>query len=250
MKIDITSNRLVAFAWIAVLPLVVIAHAELREKEKGRDVASIQYLRVYQLAYFPDNADFTNQGVEFHIESNLAHVGTESISLFIDGKGARIPITSDADGWFTLPFSKEMLVENPEIVSNQPKGSLSLECVVSQKSIALPACRAITYRGLVEPELLSTTIEAIVDDKRACPFPEMLSLRLDKPETGNVLIHTVGTTKGIPISIVGGFFQIPLSSGLMAENPLVVFPETSKCVYYVEDCGMPRPKFSGRVSRF
>ena len=152
MKIEIASCRIVAFAWIAVLAFVVIAHVESREKEKGRDVASIEYLRVYRLAYFPENANFTNQEVDFRIESNLAHVSAESISLFIDGKAGRVPIAIGTHGWFTLPFSKEMLAENPEIISNQPKGSLSLECVVSQKCIVLPKSRAVTYRRLVEPE--------------------------------------------------------------------------------------------------
>lgn len=217
-------------------------------EEEGRDVASIQYRQVYQLAYVPDNSDFTDQEVDYHIASSRADVSANRISLFIDGTTGRVPIGIDTYGVFTLPFSKEMLAENPKIVSNQPKGSLSLECVVSQKSIRLPESRAIPYRKLVEPELLSRTIETLVDGEKACPFPKTLWFRLERPESGNVVIHTLGTPTEIPIS--SDFFGIPLSSDLTAENPLVEFPVTSRRVNYVEGCGMPMARLSGRISSF
>ncbi len=217
-------------------------------EEAGRDVGSIPYLQVYQLAFVPDNADFTSQDVRFYIKSNLANVSAERISLFVDGEDGRVPIAVDTHGGFTLPFSKEMLAENPEIISNQPKGSLSLECIVGQTSILLPECRAITYRKLVEPELLSRTIESIVDDADACSFPKVLVWSLDAPKTGSVVIHVMGATKEIPVS--DGFFQITLSSDLMAENPLVVFPGPSRIVSYREGCGMPWARLSGRISNF
>ncbi len=70
-------------------------------EEQGRDVASIQYSRVYQLAYLPDSADFASHEVEVLIYSNLAHVGTESISLLIDGKAGRVPLALNRHGAFT-----------------------------------------------------------------------------------------------------------------------------------------------------
>ena len=133
----------------------------------------------------------------------------------------------------------------------QHLGSCSDSTVLAlRESILLPECRAIPFRKLVEPELLSRTIEAIVDGEKACPFPEVLWFRLDRPETGNVVIHTMGTTKEIPDS--GEFFGVPLSlsSDLMAENPLVVFPGTSRRVCYVEGCGIPNARLSGRISKF
>ncbi len=249
LRAYIASDRITTLALIVVLGAVVIAHAEPPQEKKGRHVASIQYLQAFQMACFPGGADSTNQQVVFRIRSNLPQVRAEGISLSIDRRDGHMLIAIDTDGWFTLPYTREILAENPEIVSNQPKGSLSLECIVFQKSIVLPECRTVAFRKLVEPELLSRAIESLLEGRNACLLPKQLFFRLDRSDIGEVLIQTVGTAEKITVR-KGGFFQIALSSKLMAENPMVVFPETTRTVYFVEDCGMPKPELSGRISKF
>ena len=43
--------------------------------------------------------------------------------------------------------------------------------------------------------LAESTIEAIIDGENVCPFPEVLSFRLDRPGIGNVVMQAVKKTE-------------------------------------------------------
>ncbi len=253
-RMRIAFNRIGASAGVIAVALILIVHGGSCEEEGGRRVATIQYLQAYRLAYFPDGTTLGDQDISdyvyYCVESKLPRVRGDSISLVIDGEAGPIPLAINARGSFRLPFSNKLLAENPDIVSNQPKGSLSLECVVSEKCVVLPKSRAVAYRSLITPELLSRSIEAIIDGESVCRFPETVSLRLDRPVRGNVVIQRPDKAEEIPIHNGSGLVHIALSSGLFGENPLVVFPETVTRVYLVEDCGQAMARLCGRIAAF
>lgn len=247
-----TPGRIAVFACVSALALValVLLCFESRGQATNQELAAIEYEQVRRLGLISANADFTVSAAQFHIVSKLAHVGADDISLFIERKGGRIPVAISTRGWFTLPFSNELSIENPEIVSNQPKCTLSVECSVTESYIQLPEGRSLAYRSLVEHDLLTRSIGAIIEGAKECSFPRVFSGRLDPPGVGSVSIRTAKATKKIPVDRESGFFQIPLSPELMEENPLVVFQPASTRVYLVESCGMPRTVLAGRVAEF
>jgi hypothetical protein len=69
----------------------------------------------------------TNQEIRLTITSKTPGVNPSDIRLYIDSRDGRIPIPLNADGTFSLPIVKTLLSENPNIVANQPKGTMELE---------------------------------------------------------------------------------------------------------------------------
>lgn len=217
--------------------------------EVSIDTASIDYLQAYRLVYVPANAKITDKMVLYTVESSLKGITPEKISLTIQAETRQVSIAVNKSGSFTLPLSKEMIAQNPKIVSNQPKGTLSLHCFVIQMCVALGEDGALTYRDLMEPIVMSRAIEAIIDGKHKVSYPENVSFRLGEIGSGKVILQGMDRME-IDVDRKIGLFDMPFSGQLLQENPIIQFPKGSQFLYYVEDCGMPGTRLSGRLVRF
>ena len=67
------------------------------------------------------------------IESKLQGVPPTAIRLTIQARGGAIAIKPTADGSFTFPMNEALLAENPLVLSNQPKGSLTISVMPALK---------------------------------------------------------------------------------------------------------------------
>jgi hypothetical protein len=219
-------------------------------KEGDIDVASIDYLQAYRLVYVPAKARIADQKVFFFIKSRLKGVALERISLTIQTEARQIPIAISKSGTFTLPFSEEMIARNPKIVSNQPKGTLSLECFVTQMCVPLGESGTLEYRDLMEPMIMLRTLAAIIDGERKEDYPATISFCLDKKGPATVILHDMKGRMESNVDREIGLFNMPFSGKLMEQNPLIQFPKGSHFVFYVEDCGMAAPSLTGRLVRF
>ena len=99
-----------------------------------QETAYLQYSDVYRaVSGVMKMPMFTNQVIRLTVKSNLPGVRTSDITLYIDSRSGRIPVPLATDGAIQLPESDVLLEENPRIVANQPKGSLSLKGEVETK---------------------------------------------------------------------------------------------------------------------
>lgn len=72
----------------------------------------------------------TNRQVSFTVSSTNPEVKIGDIALFIDAKAGRLPIAIATNGIMSLPISAQLFEENPNVVANQPKGSMNINFAV------------------------------------------------------------------------------------------------------------------------
>lgn len=72
------------------------------------------------------------------LESKLDGVPPAAIRLSIRARAGAIDVKPAADGSFQFPMDEALLAENPPVVSNQPKGSVTISVM---PALRLPASR-------------------------------------------------------------------------------------------------------------
>jgi len=214
----------------------------IAETASQTDLATLPYAVAYKMAQAsePEGTSTNSKGLSIRFQSNLPDVKLKDIKLFIDSKNGRIPVSLGADGSFRLPISDSLIKENPPIISNQPKGSMSLYGYVDDRKLSVPENRILHYRELMQPLRLAAEIEAAIvttNDAFSVETQKALVIRVQDHGRSNVFIQS----KSGVIEITGGeygIYQIPFQAELMKENPDVVLP--GRVAWIVQ------PSFRGR----
>lgn len=199
--------------------------AVIAETASQTEVATLPYAVAYKMAQVSEPEGTSTNGKELTVKfkSSLPDVRPKDINLFIDSKTGRIPLSLGADGSFRLPISDSLIKENPPIISNQPKGSMSLGGYVD-RNLSVPENRILHYRELMQPLRLAANVKAtIVNETPSVETLEALVIRVQDHGRSNVFIQS----KSGVIKITGGeygIYQIPFHAELMKENPDVVLP--------------------------
>ena len=89
------------------------------------------------------------------ISSKIGSVKPDKIELYLDRENGPQILKVDPNGFFSVPHDELLLKENPELVSNQPKGSLNLEVKLSLPKPELPKITdgRVRYQALFQPIL-------------------------------------------------------------------------------------------------
>ena len=89
------------------------------------------------------------------ISSKIGSVKPDKIELYLDREQGPQILKVDPNGFFSVPHDEILLKENPELVSNQPKGSLNLEVKLSLPKPELPEITdgRVRYKALFQPIL-------------------------------------------------------------------------------------------------
>ncbi len=162
------------------------------------------------------------------MSSDLPGVKPEDIKLYIDSRTGKIPLALNSDGTFSLPLREDLLKENPFIVANQPKGSMSLKADVS-------------FRGRLDPE-----DQALVEQRKARYASLFFAGTISKakelfwcefipdlPTNAPAVIHSKqGDIKVSPDQ--DGVTRIRYDAKLAGENPWVTFPSRGKWITRIE----------------
>lgn len=219
-------KRNVAVCLCAVLWLTfqVVVSAETAPQA---EVATLPYAVVYKMVQVsdPGGTSTNGRGLSIKFKSSLPGVRPKDICLFIDSKTGRVPLSLDVDGTCRLPVSDSLIKENPPIISNQPKGSMSFEVYIN-RNIPVPENRLLPYRNLIRPLKLAREARAAVGATSEAPSVESLEdvvIRVQDHGRSNVVIRS----KSGVINIAGGeygIYPIPFRAQLMDENPDVILP--------------------------
>lgn len=90
--------------------------------------------------------DLDHLSVSVTVSSTLPNVSMQDITLTIRDKSDPIILAVDKTGQFTLPVTPELQAENPDVVSNQPKGTLDLNVTIN---IRPPKTTTVRYSDLM-----------------------------------------------------------------------------------------------------
>lgn len=95
---------------------------------------SLSYMALYQaLRPALEARKFDRLLAITNVQSKLAGVSPSAIQLEIHSRSGVRKLRIDAHGNFELPVNDDLMAENPTVVSNQPKGSLTLSVTMTLK---------------------------------------------------------------------------------------------------------------------
>ncbi len=114
--------------WIFGIACSAMAQSETAS-DKRDEPAQLPYQQLVKIAHSDSSQPkekLTFKKLTFTLESNIG-IPLNQITLTLQLKKGPLPIPIDPKGQFTIPFSDQLLAENPLMVSNQPSGSLKLK---------------------------------------------------------------------------------------------------------------------------
>lgn len=92
----------------------------------GDELAQLPYHELVKISQSDSSQPKGDDKLTFILASNI-NVPLDQITLTLQLKKGSIPLPIDSKGHFKLPFSDQLMEENPLMISNQPRGSLSLK---------------------------------------------------------------------------------------------------------------------------
>jgi len=121
----------------------------------GSEPATLPYRTLCEMAQLRilDPAMVTNRQVTLSVSSTNPLVSPADIALFIDARAGRIPLAVSATGRLTVPITEALLRENPNVVANQPKGSMILQVAAAEK-VKLSETGMDEKKGLIRYSVL------------------------------------------------------------------------------------------------
>lgn len=154
------------------------------------NIAKIPYEALIKIAQSdaaqPKDADIYT----LRISSKIG-VPVAQIELFLDRPTAPETLTIDPNGYFLVPHNSELLKENPDLVSNQPKGSLNLEVKLSLPKPELPQIKEgkVTYQALFKPIQLLNESMRKVDPTFGEPDQQQFAIEFNTGVAGGVKLQ-------------------------------------------------------------
>lgn len=110
--------------------LVAVLTLGVTDMLKAADAATVPYRALFRMAELtPDRIDgSTNVPALFTVRSRIPAMRPQDIRLELEvRKGKAIALSVDSHGAFALPISRALYDENPDLVANQPKGTMMIE---------------------------------------------------------------------------------------------------------------------------
>ena len=189
--------------------------------------ATIPYQAVYEIATF-GKTEVHDPSMKFciRVQSTLPEVKPSDISFYIDSISGSIPLQIDNEGLFELPLRNDLLEENPILVTNQPKGTMSLDGCIRFLGNSENQPQEISYSALVMPATWMQKMrrgQAAADGQTGTFGISGIRIRIEESNEIPLVIHS----KKEEISIQpneDGICFIPFREVLLLENPMVTFP--------------------------
>lgn len=70
----------------------------------------------------------TNLQINLQLQSTLPGVQSTNIEVYLDRKSGKAPIHLGPEGDIAVPVREDLLAEDPWLITNQPKGTMQLNC--------------------------------------------------------------------------------------------------------------------------
>jgi len=223
---------LAAVALVAVIIIGGIAIfflVEEPEQDAGISAtrATIPYQAVYDMATFgKSEVHDPNMIFCIRVQSTLPKVTHSDISFYIDSISGSMPLRIDNEGIFELPLRSDLLEENPMLVTNQPKGTMSLEGCIRFQGNSGNQPQEISYSALMMP---ATWMQKMQHSQAAANgqtnIPRISGINIRILESNGMPLVIRSNKEEISLQPnENGICFIPFKEVLLLENPMVTFP--------------------------
>jgi hypothetical protein len=179
----------------------------------------------------------TNLALALEMHSTQPGVEFSEITAFIDAKSGKVPVPIGTNGAFSVPVSNDLLVEDPWILVNQPRGTMELNWHAGlAQALASQLTNAVHYAPLMRAvrecdEVQESMRQFFPNSPRLTAVGLRLTFRAESFAPA-AIIHAKGGDRKLPANILGELI-IPIDGDLMEEDPVMTLTESPIAVEIV-----------------
>lgn len=191
-------------------------------------LARLPYRQLIKIAQSDSRSEVNAEAYRLKIESRNSLVSSRDIELYLDVKGAPLILVVDNDGFVEVPLNEKLMELNPDLVANQPKGTLNIFVDLEIPKVDPPKIKdgEVDYRELFRPLLAIQKEMRKVDPIFGLAGQQQFVLEVDTEGTLLKITRELGSRSFRPNK--DGKIYMILESYLFEENPTVTIPDDAK----------------------
>ncbi len=182
------------------------------------DESSTPYAALYQaLAPAQDIAHYERLRAVQRVKSKQG-VAPDSIRIAIAASTGRIEIPIDRDGKLDFPLNAELLAENPAVITNQPKGSLTVTVTFE---IRLPDTLRVAYSEIAAA--LDQARAVVAKDASPGMKAQVVGVEFHFPKDIKASVTLSGKSERLLVADAQGRVIVMHNDTLVKDDPTLVF---------------------------
>lgn len=192
------------------------------------DLARLPYAQLLRIAQSDVRAKPDAESYKLRIESRNPNVKPTDIELFLDIEDKPLVLPVDGDGFVEVPHTAALVATNPDLVANQPRGSLNIFVDLEVPRVSPPEIKdgKVAYQELFRPLVEIQTEMRKVDPSFGLSGQQQFVLEIETGEAPIKITRALGSRTFRPNS--RGKVYMIMESYLYEENPQVEIPNDAK----------------------
>ncbi|MEM6278415.1 MAG: hypothetical protein AAF733_02980 [Verrucomicrobiota bacterium] len=191
------------------------------------NLARLPYQQLIKIAQSDARSDQGADEYRLRIQSRNAAVQSKDIELFLDLEDGPLVLVVDNEGYVTVPFREDLMDANPDLIANQPRGSLNIYVDLEVPKVSPPEIKdgQVAYQELFRP-LVEIQNEMRKVDPTFGLTGQQFVLEIETGEEPIKITRDLGSRTFRPNS--NGKVYMIMEAYLYEENPLVEVPDDVK----------------------
>lgn len=192
------------------------------------DLARLPYQQLLRIAQSDARAKSDATSYKLRIQSRNPKITPKDIELFLDVKDKPLVLVIDNDGFVEVPHNKELVDANPDLVANQPRGSLNIFVDLEVPRVSPPEIKdgKVAYQELFRPLVEIQAEMRKVDPTFGLSGQQQFVLEIETGEKPIKITRALGSRTFRP-NARGKVYMI-MEAYLYEENPQVEVPDGAK----------------------
>jgi hypothetical protein len=192
------------------------------------ELARLPYQQLLRIAQSDARAKSDAASYKLRIQSRNPKITPKDIELFLDVKDKPLVLVIDNDGFVEVPHNKELVDANPDLVANQPRGSLNIFVDLEVPRVSPPEIKdgKVAYQELFRPLVEIQAEMRKVDPTFGLSGQQQFVLEIETGEKPIKITRDLGSRTFRP-NARGKVYMI-MEAYLYEENPQVEVPDGAK----------------------
>lgn len=193
-----------------------------------QNLARMPYKHLMKIAQSDSRQKKDAESYKLKIKSRLKGVKSSDIQLFLDVPEKPLVLVVDNDGFVVVPNSVNLYSLNPDLVANQPRGTLEISVVMEIPKSKPPKIvdGKVSYQELFRPLVEIESEMKKVDPTFGLTGQQQFVLEIDTGKEPIKITRALGSRTYRP-NAKGKIYMIK-EAYLFEENPTVNVPEKMK----------------------
>lgn len=191
------------------------------------NLARLPYQQLIKIAQSDARSNSDADEYRLRIQSRNPAVQSKDIELFLDLEDGPLVLVVDNEGYVTVPYKEDLFEANPDLIANQPRGSLNIYVDLEVPKVTPPEIKdgKVAYQELFRP-LVEIQNEMRKVDPTFGLSGQQFVLEIETGEEPIKITRALGSRTFRPNS--RGKVYMIMESYLYEENPLVEIPNEVK----------------------